>query len=84
MSRIRYIRWGLTAVVPKLAACGPTGQAGSQHDAATSTSTQASSPAADQPLQLVIEGHRFTPSEITVPANQAVEIEVVNKDPQVE
>ena len=31
-------------------------------------------------LTLTIQDHRFTPAEITVPANQALEIEVINKD----
>lgn len=87
MSAIRHIRWGVMALFPVLAACGPSGQAGGQHDAATpasAASTQASATGAAQPLQLVIENHQFTPSEITVPANQAVEIEVVNKDAQAE
>jgi len=33
---------------------------------------------------LVIQNHRFTPAEITVPANKAVAILVVNRDPLAE
>lgn len=80
---MRNLRWGLMAAFSMLAACGQTGHSDGQHDASTSTPA-ASAPAAGQPLQLVIENHQFTPSEITVPANQAVEIEVVNKDAQAE
>jgi plastocyanin len=40
--------------------------------------------AAPGPLTLTIQDHKFTPAEITVPANQAVEIEVINKDPLAE
>lgn len=88
MSVIRYLRWGLVAAVcPLVAACGSNNEAGKQQGAETSApaaSPQASSTGADQPLQLVIENHRFTPSEITVPANQPVVIEVSNKDDQAE
>lgn len=36
------------------------------------------------PLTLVIQNHRFSPAEITIPANKAVAILVINKDPLAE
>ncbi len=33
-----------------------------------------------QPVELVIENHRFQPAELHLPANQAAQIKVINKD----
>jgi hypothetical protein len=82
VSALRPIGWGLIAACSLLAACGQAGDGGAEHGAGASASPASAS--ADQPLQLVIENHRFTPSELTVPANQPVVIEVVNKDPNAE
>jgi hypothetical protein len=36
--------------------------------------------AADPEVSLVIQGHKFTPAEIRVPANQRIKLLVLNKD----
>jgi plastocyanin len=59
----------LTVLAAALASCGKSPDKAS-----------ADGPAAPGPLTLTIQDHRFIPAEITVPANKAVEIEVVNKD----
>jgi plastocyanin len=37
--------------------------------------------AADDPVQLTIKDHRFSPAEVSVPAGERFRIEVVNQDP---
>ncbi len=40
----------------------------------------ASGASAAEPVRLVIKDHRFTPTEVTVPANERFRIEVENQD----
>lgn len=68
--------WGIIGLaLLALAGCGKASQG-------KAPAGQAAAPAG--PLTLTIQDHHFTPAEITVPANQPVAIEVVNKDPLAE
>jgi plastocyanin len=64
----------LAVLAAALASCGKSADKG----AASASATPGG------PLTLTIQNHVFSPAEITVPANQAVEIEVINKDPLAE
>jgi plastocyanin len=77
---------GLVAAPLALAACGPSGggSATAPQPVATAASTAAAAADKPGPLTLIIQDHKFIPSEITVPANTAVAIEVTNKDPLAE
>jgi plastocyanin len=66
----------VAALAAALASCGKGPDKAAAPAGAPTTSSG--------PLTLTIQDHKFTPAEITVPANQAVEIEVINKDPLAE
>ena len=72
-----------TAAAATMTACSPKGSEPSSSSAPTVSSAPAvsSTPAASSgPITLVIKDHRFTPAEIAVPANVAVELQVTNQD----
>jgi plastocyanin len=81
-SQVKPVRLGgflaLVVLAAALASCDRSG------DKSPAVQAQAGAPVANAPLTLTIENHKFTPAEITVPANQMVAIEVVNKDPLAE
>jgi plastocyanin len=49
--------------------------------ALTAAATQAPGPASAADYTLTIKDHKFTPTELKVPANKRVTIEVINSDP---
>jgi plastocyanin len=77
---------GLVAAPLALAACGPSGGGSATAPQPVAAAASTATPSADKPgpLTLVIQDHKFIPAEITVPANTAVAIEVINKDPLAE
>jgi hypothetical protein len=65
----------LAVLAAALASCGKSSdKAAAPAGASTPSGT----------LTLTLQDHKFTPAEITVPANQAVEIQLINKDPLAE
>jgi hypothetical protein len=70
----------LAVVAAALASCRKDGDGAK----APAPSAGAGAAAPSGPLTLTIQDHRFTPAELVVPANQAIEIEVINKDPTAE
>ena len=70
------------ALAAALASCSKGGDAAKAP--APSASAAAAAAAASGPLTLTIQDHKFTPAELVVPANQALEIELINKDPVAE
>jgi hypothetical protein len=71
-------RIALAVLAAALASCGKGGAK------APPPSADAAAAAPSGPLTLTIQDHRFTPAELVVPANKAIEIEVINKDPTAE
>jgi plastocyanin len=76
---------GLLAGVALSAGCGKSQPAQAPSPTAPAA-TPAAGDAAAKPggYSVTIQDHRFVPAEITVPANTAVALEVINKDPMSE
>lgn len=74
-------RGNLTGFIALAVLAGALASCGKRPDKAAAP---VGAPSPSGPLTLTIQDHRFTPAEITVPANQAIEIEVINKDPLAE
>lgn len=74
----------LAALAAALASCSKAGDGAKAPAQAAAPSAEAGAPAPSGPLTLTIQDHKFTPAELIVPANQALEIELINKDPVAE
>jgi plastocyanin len=70
----------LAVLAAALASCSKGGDGAK----APAPSASADAAAPSGPLTLTIQDHKFTPAELIVPAHQAVEIELINKDPVAE
>ena len=70
----------MAVLAAALASCGKGGDVAK----APAPSAQAGAGAPSAPLTLTIQDHRFAPAELVVPAHQAIEIQLINKDPVAE